>query len=351
MGYGYDVPVGKATHNPHNRFEQWTRELLEPPQPARLNVLKEDRISSILSRNDSPDLSFRWSCNPYRGCVHACLYCFARPTHEYWGFGAGTDFETNIIAKPNAAELLRRQFLKPSWRGEVIVFSGNTDAYQPIEATLRLTRSCLEVCAEFRNPVAIITKSALVTRDCDLLTRLHSEAHVTVYFSIPFAKASVARKVEPQAPSPTKRFEAMSAISDAGISTGISIAPMIPGLNDEDIPTLLKRAKEAGASVATGFPLRLSGSVMPYFLEHMAKAFPARIQRITNRIRETRNGKLSESNFFDRHVRSGPYGEIMNQLFTSHCRRLGLEGREADMIPNTFRRPIPEQLLKQQRLF
>ena len=340
-----------VVHNPPNRFERFTRESCEPPQRARLTVLQEDRVSSILSRNDSPDLPFRWSCNPYRGCAHACSYCFARPTHEYWGFGAGTDFETNIIAKPSAAALLRAHFLKPSWRGELIVFSGNTDAYQPLEATLQLTRACLEVCAEFRNPVIIITKSALVARDLDLLARLSSEAYVAVYFSIPFAKALVARAVEPQAPSPAKRFEAMRTIAQAGIQTGISVAPIIPGLNDEDIPALLKRAKDAGAAVATGGPIRLSGNVLPYFLDRMAQMFPDRIQRITNRIREIRNGKLSESAFFDRHRGHGPYWEIISRLFANHCRKLGLTGRDAHAIPETFRRPAALRLPVQQRLF
>ncbi|HET9312763.1 MAG TPA: radical SAM protein, partial [Nitrospira sp.] len=239
----------RATSNPPNPYESRHRELLEPASSARLE-LYDDETREILSRNDSPDLSFRWSVNPYRGCFHACAYCYARPTHEYWGFGAGTDFESKIIVKRHAPALLRRAFEKPSWKGELIVFSGNTDCYQPIEASLELTRSCLEVCAEYRNPVAIITKGVLVLRDLDILKRLQQEAWVRVYCSIPFTDDEVARRVEPQAPTTRKRFEAMARLSDAGIPTGVSIAPIIPGLNDEDIPDLLHRARQAGARQA-----------------------------------------------------------------------------------------------------
>ncbi|MGH7254207.1 MAG: radical SAM protein, partial [Nitrospirales bacterium] len=259
--------------NPPNPFESHVRELLEAPPRVTLEVYEEP-TGEILSRNESPDLPFRWSVNPYRGCFHGCAYCYARPSHQYWGFGAGTDFESKIIVKPNAAVRLRETFLKPSWHGELIVFSGNTDCYQPLEATYRLTRSCLEVCAEFRNPVGIITKGALIVRDLDVLIRLQQEAWLRVYFSIPFADEQVARKVEPQTPSVAKRLEAMRELSKAGVSTGISIAPIIPGFNEDEIPFLLRRAREAGATTATYSVLRLPGNVEPVFLERMAAAFP-----------------------------------------------------------------------------
>ena len=210
--------------NPPNPFESLHRDFLEPAPHVALQMF-EDSPRDILSRNDSPDLPFRWSLNPYRGCFHACAYCYARPTHEYWGFGAGTDFESKIIVKREAATLLRRTFEKPSWKGELILFSGNTDCYQPLEASLELTRACLEVCAEYRNPVGIITKGLLVLRDVDLLRRLQQEASVHVYFSIPFSDDEVARKVEPHAPSSRKRFEAMATLAQAGIPTGISLSP------------------------------------------------------------------------------------------------------------------------------
>jgi DNA repair photolyase len=303
----------------------------------------EDAAREILSRNDSPDLPFRWSLNPYRGCFHACVYCYARPTHEYWGFGAGSDFESKIIVKKDAPTLLRRVFQKPSWGGELILFSGNTDCYQPLEASLELTRACLNVCAEYRNPVGIITKGVLVQRDLDILRRLHQEASVHVYFSIPFSDDEVARKVEPHAPSSRKRFEAMATLADAGIPTGISLSPIIPGLNDEDMPDLLARAKQAGAGEAMATLLRLSGSVEPVFMERMAAAFPDRMAKMTSRIREVRGGALSEGAFFDRHRGSGPYWIMIEQLFQISRRKAGLSALCDMPVPATFRRPGLEQ--------
>lgn len=328
--------------NPHNPFDSQYRELLEPPKHVRLQVF-EDTTREILSRNESPDLPFRWSLNPYRGCFHACAYCYARPSHEYWGFGAGTDFDSKIIIKRDAPDLLRKTFFRPSWKGELVVFSGNTDCYQPLEATYRLTRGCLEVCAEFRNPVGIITKAALILRDLDILQRIHETAWISVYFSIPFADNEIARTVEPQAPSITKRFEAMKALSEAGIPTGISIAPIIPGLNEDDIPELLFRARKAGAGNAVFALLRLSGNVAPVFLERMTAAFPDRIKKITNRIRGMRDGKLSEGEFFTRREGKGPHWELIERLFEVSRRKAGFPDPNEQPIPHTFRRPEPEQ--------
>lgn len=332
----------RAIANPPNPFESQHRDLLEPAPTAKL-VVYEDATREILSRNESPDLPFRWSLNPYRGCFHACAYCYARPSHEYWGFGAGTDFETKIIVKEEAPVLLRRTFDKPSWQGELIVFSGNTDCYQPVEASYKLTRACLEVCAEYRNPVGVITKGALVLRDCDVLTRLREEAWVRVFFSIPFSSDDMARKVEPHAPSTTKRFEAMKTLAEAGIPTGISIAPIIPGLNDDDMPDLLARARQAGAETATYVLLRLSGSVESVFLERMTELFPDRVAKITNRIREVRGGKLTEGEFFKRHEGAGTYWEMIERLFAVARRRAGFSEEETHQIPATFRRPDMEQ--------
>jgi DNA repair photolyase len=328
--------------NPPNPFETQHRDLLEPASQAKLQMF-EDTTREILSRNESPDLPFRWSLNPYRGCFHACVYCYARPTHEYWGFGAGSDFESKIIVKRDAPTLLRRVFQKPSWRGELILFSGNTDCYQPLEASLELTRACLNVCAEYRNPVGIITKGVLVLRDLDLLRRLHQEAAIRVYFSIPFSDDEVARKVEPQAPSSRKRFEAMGVLAKAGIPTGISLSPIIPGLNDEDMPDLLARAKQAGAVEAMATLLRLSGSVEEVFMERMAAAFPDRMAKMTNRIREVRGGALSEGAFFKRHRGSGPYWTMIEQLFQISRRKAGLSALCDGMALATFRRPGVEQ--------
>ena len=332
----------RAVSNPPNPFESCHRDLLEPASTARLE-LYDDASKGILSRNDSPDLSFRWSVNPYRGCFHACAYCYARPTHEYWGFGAGTDFESKIIVKHDAANLLRHAFETPSWKGELIVFSGNTDCYQPIEASLELTRACLEVCGEYRNPVAVITKGILVIRDLDLLKRLQHEACIRVYFSIPFADDDVARQVEPHAPSSRKRFEAMARLSDAGIPTGISISPIIPGLNDEDIPELLERAHHAGAREAMATLLRLSGPVEAVFLERIAEAFPERLAKITHRIQGVRGGAMTDGTFFSRHHGKGPYWTMIEQLYDVARRKAGFTMLEEEAVPRTFCRPGREQ--------
>ncbi len=333
----------KLIANPPNPFESTFREFLEPRPRVELQIYEDD-TKEILSRNDSPDLPFRWSVNPYRGCFHACAYCYARPTHEFLGFGAGTDFESKIVVKRRAANLLRKAFEKPSWHGELIVFSGNTDCYQPMEAALGLTRACLEVCAEYRNPVGIITKSALPARDLDLLSRLRRDAWIQVYFSIPFADDETARAVEPQAPSITKRFETMRQLSEAGIPTGISIAPVIPGLNESAIPDLLERAKLAGAATATWILLRLPGHVESVFLERMRQQFPDRVDKITHRIREVRAGALTDNRFFRRHQGSGTYWDTVEQLFEVGFRRAGFV-REDRPIPHTFRRPQTQQSL------
>lgn len=324
--------------NPKNPFESQYRELLEPAGQARLEVYL-DGTRTILSRNDSPDLPFRWSLNPYRGCFHACAYCYARPTHEYWGFGAGTDFDSKIVVKQDAPDLLRAELTKPAWKGDLIAFSGNTDCYQPLEASYGLTRACLEVCAEFRNPVGIVTKGALVVRDLDVLQRLHEKAWARVYFSVPFADDRTARQVEPQAPSITKRLDALRRLSEAGIPTAVLVAPVIPGLNEDDIPEILARARAAGAGVAGYTLLRLPGSVETVFLERMAEAFPDRIKKIVSRIRDVRGGKLSEGNFFTRHSGQGEHWRIIEQLFEAGRRKAGYPQEDKKPIPRTFRRP------------
>ncbi|WP_455242227.1 PA0069 family radical SAM protein [Petrachloros mirabilis] len=332
----------RLVSNPPNPFESSHRDLLGPASPTMLEIY-EDASREILSRNDSPDLPFRWSLNPYRGCFHGCAYCYARPTHEYWGFGAGTDFESKIVIKRQAPSLLRAKFEKPSWKGELIVVSGNTDCYQPIEASLELTRGCLEVCAAYRNPVVIITKGVLVLRDIDILKQLHEEAWVRVYFSVPFSDDEVARRVEPHAPSSRKRFEAMAELSRSGIPTGISIAPIIPGLNDDHIPELLKRAKEAGARESMASLVRLPGPVEEVFLEQVGRAFPERIAKITHRISEVRGGKLTDNEFFSRHRGKGHYWEMIERLYEMAARKAGFGPCDAEAVPSTFRRPCLDQ--------
>jgi len=333
----------RTISNPPNPFESRHRELLEPADAAKLTVY-DDQTRDILSRNDSPDLPFRWSVNPYRGCFHACAYCYARSSHEYWGFGAGTDFESKIIIKKDAPQLLQHAFDKPSWRGELILFSGNTDCYQPLEASYGLTRACLSICADYRNPVSVITKGALILRDLDVLKQLNREAWLRVYISIPFLSDEVARSVEPHAPSTTKRFETMKALADAGIPTGISLAPLIPGLNEDDIPGLLDRARKAGASTAMTALLRLSGHVETVFLDRMREAFPLRVGKIVSRLCEVRDGTVTEGRFFERQRGKGVYWDMMEQLFTMAKQRAGFTNEDSRPPSTPFRRPTGEQI-------
>jgi len=329
--------------NPPNPWASAHVEYIDAP-PARLKVY-EQTAGEILSRNDSPDLPFRYSLNPYRGCFHACAYCYARPSHEYLDFGAGTDFERRIVAKTNAAEQLRARFAKKSWSGELILFSGNTDCYQPLEASYGLTRACLEVCAEHRNPVAIITKGALVARDVDVLAQLAREAHAHVYLSIPFVDAAMARAIEPSAPSPRTRFDAMRALHEAGVSVGVSVSPIIPGLNDDQIVAVLERAVECGARNAFRTLLRLPGPVEGIFVERLETALPLRASKVINAIREMRGGAMTEARFGRRMAGQGQRWAAIAALFDATCRRLGIDGREvaydgADSgVPRTFRRP------------
>jgi len=308
---------------------------------ARVEIeVHEDRSRSIVSENKSPDVGFRFSVNPYRGCQHACAYCYARPTHEYLGFGAGTDFERKLLVKKDAPALLAAHFQKPSWQGDLLAFSGVTDCYQPLEANRELTRGCLRVCLEFRNPVAVITKAALVLRDADLLAELAREARANVYLSIPFADPGVARALEPGAPPVDRRFETMARLADAGVPVGISIAPVIPGLNDSDAATLLARARDSGARSAFHILLRLPGSSEEVFLRRLRASLPDRASRVENRIREVREGRLDDPRFGHRQRGSGPYWAVIEQSFRLFSRKLGLAAeRGAPGPPTTFRRP------------
>lgn len=331
--------------NPPNPWLTHSIDWLGEPPAAKIEIFEETETRSIISRNDSPDVAFDYSINCYRGCVHGCTYCFSRPTHEYLGYGAGTDFERKIIAKVRAPELLRHELFKPSWKGDEIVFSFTSDPYIPLEANYKLTRRCLEVCAEFRNPVGIVTKSALIRRDVDVLQRLAHEASLTVFFSIPFADYDIARALEPFAPSPNARFEAMKTLAVAGIDVGIGIAPTVPGLTS-DIPELLQRAKDCGATRAFINMLRLPGSVAPYFEKRLREKLPTKADRILNRIRDARGGKLNSSVFGERMRGKGQYWNAQEKLFEVYTKRLGFNehrvGSERHARVNTFRRPTAQ---------
>lgn len=313
----------KRISNPPNPYLSCHHEWLEEP-PAALPEVYVEQGKSILSENDSPDLHFRWSCNPYRGCQHACAYCYARPTHEYLGFGAGTDFETHLIVKKNAPELLRKAFSSKRWQRELVAFSGVTDCYQPLESVWELTRRCLEVCREFRNPICIVTKSYLIRRDAELLARMATESRVHVCMSLAFADARLSKQIEPQAPVPERRFEAMRILADAGVPVGVLFAPVIPGLNDTEIPAVLGRSAECGATTAQFVPLRLPGSVEAVFLERLRQTMPLRLQRIHNRLRDIRGGRLDEARFGRRMTGQGQYWQAIDRLFKISCRKEGL---------------------------
>ncbi|MEP6637279.1 MAG: radical SAM protein [Acidobacteriota bacterium] len=332
--------------NPPNPWLTHSVEWLGEPPETKLEVFEETNTRSIISHNDSPDVSFDYSLNCYRGCIHGCTYCFSRPTHEYLGYGAGTDFDRKIVVKVNASELLRKELMKPSWKGDEIVFSFTSDPYLPLEAHYKLTRRCLEVCAEFRNPVGVITKSALIRRDIDVLQTLSRNASLSVFFTIPFTDREAARAVEPFAPLPEARFHAMEALAVAGIKVGIGIAPVIPGLTT-DIPVLLKRAKDAGATHAFINMLRLPGSVAPYFQERLEAKLPTKANRILNRIKEAREGKMNSSVFGERMRGKGQYWEATERLFRIHCERLGFNNKmpRATEKQSTFRRPTAQASL------
>jgi DNA repair photolyase len=342
---GYSPGMPRQVSNPPNPWASTQIAWLEEPPAATLAVF-EEQARSVLSENDSPDLAFRFSLNPYRGCLHACAYCYARPSHQYLGWGAGTDFDRKIVVKTNAAEILRKELMRPSWQGELIVFSGNTDCYQPLEASYALTRRCLEVCLEFKNPVRIITKGALIRRDIDILRQLVQSAGAAVHISIAFARDDIARKMEPYASRPSIRFETLRALSDAGIPTGIALAPVIPGLNDSDIAELLERAKQAGADRAFMTLLRLPREVLPVFQERLHEAFPERARKVESQLMEARGGKVQQSAFGLRFAGKGPRWQVIEQLFETHCRRLGLNQTPlASEVPSPFRRPLMQQKL------
>ena len=249
--------------------------------------------------------------------------CYARTSHEYLGFGAGTDFDRKIVVKVTAPELLRKEISRRSWKGETIIFSGNTDCYQPLEAVYELTRRCLEVCAEFRNPIAIITKGALVRRDAELLARMSLETSVSVSLSIPIGEDEMSRGIEPNTSPPSQRFETLRVLSQAGIRTGVGVAPVIPGLNDSQISSILERARAAGATSAFLTLVRLAGQTLPVFRERLEQAFPLRASRIWSAIQQVRGGKFNESRFHERMHGAGPRWAAIRSLFDVECRRLG----------------------------
>lgn len=306
--------------NPPNPYHKYDAEFLGEPSPVKLEIFEETATRTIVTKNNSPDVGFKYSVNCYRGCIHGCTYCFARPYHEFLGFGAGTDFETKIVVKVNAPALLRKELRKKSLQGEAMSFSFTTDPYLPLEASYELTRKCLEACRDFGNPVGIVTKSPLVTRDLDILKSMDA----TVYFSIPFLTVEKSRIFEPFAPKPEVRFEAMKKLADEGIRVGIALAPIIPTYNDSDIPALLQKARDSGASHAFLTMLRLpTESLQTYFVSRLQENAPTRADKILNQIKRERGGKLNSSQFGARMSGKTEQWQLAVKMFDLHYKRLG----------------------------
>jgi DNA repair photolyase len=338
-----------AADNPANRFDRIHYEPdpdLDPDdQPAPRTQFLRDATRSIITTNDSPDVGFGASLNPYRGCEHGCAYCYARPTHEYLGFSAGLDFETRIVVKEDAPELLRKELSSAKWQPQVLGLSGVTDPYQPIERRLRLTRRCLEVLAEFRNPVAVVTKNHLVARDADLLGELANHGAAAVFLSITTLDGDLARVLEPRASQPAGRLAALAELRRADIPVGVLVAPVIPGLNDHEIPSVLAAAAGAGAEHAGFVVLRLPYAVADLFTAWLERHFPDRKEKVLGRIRDLRGGRLNESRFGRRMRGEGVLAEQIKALFALGCKRAGITGRGAQLSTAAFRRPGGTQRL------
>jgi DNA repair photolyase len=334
-----------ASWNPQNRFEsiEYVRdeEAIEE-QPAPNTLFLRDPTRTILAHNDSPDVGFDTSINPYRGCEHGCIYCFARPTHEYLGFSAGLEFESKILVKEDAPELLRKELMSPRWKPRLIAISGVTDAYQPIERKLRITRRCLEVLAEFRNPVCIITKNHLVARDIDVLQELARYDAVSVNLSVTTLDPALANIMEPRASTPAKRLEAVEALAKANIPIGVMVAPVIPAITDHEIPAILTAAANAGAKSAGFVLLRLPWAVAPLFEKWLDEHYPDRKQKVLNRVRFLRDGKLYDSRWGVRQRGEGIFAEQLDAIFDITCRKLGLNEIDRDMSAASFRRPTAQ---------
>ncbi|MDH4069167.1 MAG: PA0069 family radical SAM protein [Ignavibacteria bacterium] len=342
---------GRSTAvNPPNRFETKSFEPIEidlpedeerPPVPTRFY---RDTSRTILARNDSPDVPFTFSVNPYRGCEHGCIYCYARPSHEYLGFSAGLDFESRIMVKTDAPALLRKEFMRKGWIAQTIAFSGNTDCYQPVERKLELTRQCLEVCLEFGNPVGIITKNTLLLRDLEILRKLAASNLVHVLLSITTLDTQLARTMEPRTASPDMKLGAIESLAGAGIPAGVMIAPVVPGLTDREIPEILKQSARHGATSAGYILLRLPGAVEPLFLEWLEREFPERRKKVIGAIRNARGGGLSDTKFGRRMKGEGPAAEVISDLFALHARKYQLGGRWKPLSTEKFRRSSNSQL-------
>ena len=337
-------PTGRGVRrNVPNRFERLHVEVdpaaLDDEERASVEtVYLRDPSASILSQNESPDIPFTYSLNPYKGCEHGCPYCYARPSHEYWGLSAGLDFETTIFVKEDAPRLLGERLQSTGWTPEAISMSGNTDPYQPVERELEITRSCLEVFSRHRHPVSIVTKSGLIRRDTDLLADLANRNLVSVCMSMTSVDDAMAGKLEPRAARPSLRLKTIEALAEAGVPTGVLVAPVIPGLNDEEIPRILEAAADRGARFAGYVLLRLPGPVAELFTDWIEEHFPDRTTRILGRLRSMRDGALTDTGFGRRMRGRGEWASVLSQLFHSARRRHDLARSGPTLRTDAFRR-------------
>ncbi len=335
-----------AVSNTSGRFEKLTRERAEDgwlsdiPDTSLKTEVQEEAAKHILTRNKSPDIPFDRSINPYRGCEHGCIYCFARPTHAYMGLSPGIDFETKLFAKPNAAELLKAELSKKDYEPKPIAMGTNTDPYQPIEKDRRITREILKVLYEHRHPVTILTKSRLVVRDMDILVPMAEKGLVRVSLSVTTLDRKLARALEPRASTPTRRLDAIKLLSDAGVPTGMMFAPVIPALNDHEMETVLSAASHAGARYANYILLRLPLELGGLFEEWLEEHYPDRKARVLNRLMEMRGGRVNDPRFKHRMKGKGLEADLMDQRFRNICRRLGLNSFDHDLDVSQFRPPV-----------
>jgi len=345
-----EIPIrGRgSSDNPENRFEGYytdydlDEETGRKPSPE--TKFYSDHTKDIIATNQSPDIPFDKSINPYRGCEHGCVYCYARPTHEYLGFSAGLDFESRIMVKRKAPQQLRKRLASPGWKPEVLVMSGVTDPYQPVERELELTRGCLRVLAEFLNPVGIITKNYMVTRDIDLLKELADHNAVCVTLSITTLDRELARKMEPRTSRPTRRLQAIEELAGQGIPVGVNVAPIIPGLTDHECPNILEAAANAGASYAGYTLLRLPHGVKELFPKWLEQHFPERKEKVLNRVRDMRDGRLNEPRFNKRMKGQGNYAGQIRDMFRVHAERYGLNEETLALSTEAFRPGSGSQL-------
>jgi len=327
----------RQVENPPNPYLKYSAEFLGEPPATKLEVFEETATRSMITKSFMPDMGDRYTVNCYRGCIHACTYCFARRYHEFLGYGAGTDFETKIVAKINAPELLRKDLKRTREKISHLEFSFATDPYLPLEANYELTRKCLMVCRDFRMPVGVITKSPLITRDLDILTKMNA----TAFFSIPFPTTEKSKPFELYTPVPDVRFRAMKTLADAGIKVGIGIAPVILGYNDSDIPTLLEKAKDAGATKAFINLIHFdSDSIEQYFIQRLREKLPTQAEKIINQQKRERGGNLRHKTFADRAGKTEKWQATV-KLFNLHFRRLGFDRFER--IEKTEEKSLPVQ--------